>query len=142
MLPVAIRSATNDDIAFIRSAWLRHLRGERSVRFVRDDVLFEKHGALVGRLLFLGRALIAHEPGDLQHNYGFVAFDAKPGVVHWIYVKGVYRRMGVGRALWKAAGFGKPVAATHATDMAFGMMGAAVARYGVTYDPYLLEDIR
>ena len=95
------------------------------------NALLAKPGAIV---------LLATNPEDPQHFLGFIAYEGQatpdgPLIVHYLYVKQIYRRMGVGRALLDAArgqDTARPIVYTHRT-----YKGAAVMEdVGALYFPH------
>lgn len=81
--------------------------------------------------------LLASNPEDDQHFLGFIAYEAQSDllIVHYLYVKQIYRKMGVGRALLEAAcgTAQRPIIYTHRT-----FKGAAyMAKAGALYMPHM-----
>jgi GNAT superfamily N-acetyltransferase len=135
-----LRPAQEQDVPFITKPWLQALRQESSTRYLSDPVFFRGHGALIQRLLDRARTLIACDAEAGDHFYGFAC--GEPGLVHWIYVKGTYRGMGIGRALLRAIVHPltpgeMPITTSHASHL-FNDRGL-VARYKITYNPYALD---
>jgi GNAT superfamily N-acetyltransferase len=135
-----LRPARDADVPFIVKPWLQQLRDEVSTRFINDRVFFQRHGALVQQLLKESTTIIAYDANDPDHLYGFACGSDR--AVHWVYVKGAFRGMGLGRALLERL-IGASVGATdipcsHAShlfnDRKF------VARYRLAYDPYVLME--
>jgi GNAT superfamily N-acetyltransferase len=92
------------------------------------NTLLAKPGAVV---------LLATNPEDAQHFLGFIAYEllplqGGPLIVHYLYVKQLYRRMGVGRALLDAArgtNAEQPIIYTHRTYKGAAFMEAVNALY-------------
>lgn len=80
-------------------------------------------------LALMGRStvLVAANETDSWQVFGWSAYEGV--AMHYVYVKGVYRRMGVGRRLFDACG--RPPTATH-TGWLFDKLRT---RWGVSYDP-------
>jgi len=131
-------------LGFVVKPWLQELRRSSTSRYVTDRVFFQGHGALVTQLLTRAIVDLACDPADDKHFYGFVAYE--PGVadhaepiVHWLYVKMAFRRLGLGRELLGRVLQGGRAIASHTTDMVMGPMRPTFEKYGFTYDPYVLR---
>lgn len=109
-LPVVIRRATEADHAFVIGTWLRSYREDQLsadayAKHIPDDVFYgeEGHRGVVRELLSRhGAFILAHSetPDDM---YGFICADLP--VLHYLYVKGPFRRLGFGKRLMHHAGF-------------------------------------
>lgn len=118
-LPHMMRPATEADLGFLRDPWVQEMRHSPWSRGVPDDVYFPEMKAFVGRVLRRSYTLIACNPEDPTHVFGFVTFE-RPNVVHWIYVKRAYQRVGLGQALLDAAKLaGGKLIATQASSACF-----------------------
>ena len=91
---VVIRPMRPADESFIRATWLR---GYRDTAKGSGEWYYAAQGALIGELLRRHPARVAHYPGDLDQVLGYLVADGP--VVHWLYVKGPFRRLGIGRTL-------------------------------------------
>jgi GNAT superfamily N-acetyltransferase len=115
-----------------RSAFSRH---------VPQAVYWPCQHEMVRQLLELGQTIVACDPQDPAHLYGCVTFQpAAAAIVHWLYVKGDYRRLGLARALVTAAvGDRRPILCTQAPEL-FNRR-ELVERHELVYCPYLLLGI-
>ena len=96
------RPAVNGDGPLILSAWSKEHRHSPSSRFVRDRDYFADQRAIVLHLLRTSATIVACSPDDEEHVLGFITHGPGP-VVHWVYTKNSYRRLGLGDALVRAA---------------------------------------
>lgn len=73
--------------------------------------------ALSIELMAASDVLVAHNVDDAGHIYGYVVGDADARVMHWLYVKGDFRELGVGTSLMRAmfGDFDDPIAYTQKT---------------------------
>lgn len=101
-LPHAIRPAVSSDLAMLVHAWTSEHRHSPFARFVRDQEYFPDQRQLVMDLLATSKTLVACNPDEPKHIFGYICFG--PGnSVHWVYVKSAYRRIGLADVLLKAA---------------------------------------
>ncbi len=110
-------------------------------RHVRSDIYWPCQHEMVRQLLNLGQTIIACDPDDPEHLYGCVSFQpASAAIIHWLYVKGSCRRMGLGSALILAAvGDKRPILCTQAP--AIFQVRELVDKHELIYCPYLLLGI-
>ena len=103
-IAIAIRNLSPDDSAFVFSSWLRNYRASSIiVKNVLDSVYFPKHHRLIESILARRecRTRIAYVAGDPHTIIGYLVAEAtlpRP-ILHWIYVKSAFRRMGVATEL-------------------------------------------
>lgn len=104
--PVKIRPAHGQDINFILNSWLKRYRDAIRARFVTDNTYFSiQHDVITSILAQPGLvALVACNPEDENQIYGYVIAEKNHIVpdllfIHWIYVKGPFRRFNVAKML-------------------------------------------
>ena len=61
------------------------------------------HDIILKKILTNCTLLVACDPEDPDVIWGYVAFDTKDPVLHFVYVKGAFRRMGIGTRLMEEA---------------------------------------
>ena len=110
-----LRPAVDSDMAVVRDPWVQEMRHAPWSRGVPDDIYFPEMKAFVGRVLARANTLVACNPEDPKHVYGFVTFDP-PNHLHWVYVKRAYQGVGLGRTLVEATGIGPKIVATQASS--------------------------
>jgi GNAT superfamily N-acetyltransferase len=142
-----VRSGREADRNFIVRGWVKEMRHSPWTRHVPNGVYYAAQHELVHRLLSTSRVLVACDPQHLEHVYGcVVASDlGPPRVVHWIYVKGAYRGLGLGRALLVSAFEDEgrlPAQLVCSQASKLFSDAALLERYHVVYSPYLLMGIR
>jgi GNAT superfamily N-acetyltransferase len=129
--PYLIRNLVSADEPFVYSAWLHSFEPHRDRRISRDLYYQEQH-ALITALLAAptGLRLVAASREDTRQLFGFLcgARLSVGTVLDYVYVKPIYRRMGIASALVRE--LGNPDAVTHHTPD----LGA----YPAVFDPYLL----
>jgi len=105
---VVHRPATSDDNAFVISNWLHGIRDSRDAGAIPSRDFFPIMWPVIGRLLERPgvRTIVACEAREPSLVYGFIAGDTTgpQPVVHYVYVKGPFRRAGYARGLFRALG--------------------------------------
>ena len=140
-LDIAFRPYELRDDAFVVSAWMRQMRSEPAMRFVKNDVFFPRERDRISAILARSKAMLAISRDDSSLLFGFIV--SERNIVHWVYVKSVYRGMGVGAALLEQSGISGPLLCTHATELIFGSVRGQkkLDALKVSYDPYLLDSM-
>lgn len=139
LLPHSMRPATDGDMPLILNAWVEELRHAPCSRFVRSSEYFPDQRRLVLELVHSSQTIVACNPEDSAHVYGFVTFG--PGdVIHWLYVKSHYRGIGMADLLLAAAFPQRPrvLYATQASSK-WHSLQPAIERRGIVYRPHLLQ---
>lgn len=137
-LPIAIREATEGDIPFLFSSWLKSFRSGLLPREVDNTIYFTEHHKVVEKLLKCSTTLIATSPDDPATIYGYVVYQHIDGILtlHYCYVKHTFRGMGVLRQLLKS------IEHDWNTTGLFSHMTKIFERlslkYNLVYHPYIL----
>lgn len=131
MLPVKLRPMRDLDTPLIFSSWLRSYRPSADPK-VDKDVYYREHHKVVERLLREAEVVVATAEGDDDTVVGWVC--SSPGVLHYVYVKEAFRRMGLGT--WLLACQGPYSQYSHATRY-----GELLLKGEGTYNPYCLWDV-
>jgi ribosomal protein S18 acetylase RimI-like enzyme len=111
---VEFRSGRVADGNLIRATWLRAFKS--SARGVPAPWYYAAQGALVNALLERSDVTIAHYPGDEDQVVGYCVVD--DGLLHWVYTKGTFRRLGIATQLLDHAHPSTPRQLTHWTRLA------------------------
>lgn len=126
-----IRPMIDGDVNFILSTWLksyyealRHY-GAKGCPYPKDDVFFQGHQEAIKDTLKTSQALVCVAPDDDNQIIGYAVLNGN--CAHYVYVKQVFRQMGVAKALLKDA---KLTSYSHHTRHARHI------NKGLTYDPY------
>lgn len=100
-LPHAVRAAVESDLPLIVHSWVQEMRHASTARGIPDQVYFPEQRRLVLGLLQRAAVVVAHNPDDEHHVYGVACVEGggPTPVLHWLYVKSVYRQVGLGGAL-------------------------------------------
>ena len=79
------------------------------------------HDIILKKILTNCTLLVACDPDDPDVIWGYVAFTEENPVLHFVYVKGAFRRLGIGTRLLSEAGLilDEPVVVSHRTESLF-----------------------
>lgn len=94
-----------EEFAFVFDSWARSFRRSPWAGCVPNHlypaVSREGSKCIVDRPT--ARVVVAVAPGDTRRVMGYYVAEPEKGVLHWLYVKEAFRRMGIGRALLEHA---------------------------------------
>ncbi len=99
-----IRPALPSDIAFIYATWLRSYRKDSLIGAnCGTDIYFQSYARIMDGLLASPKVevLIAALKEDEDIIIGYLV--AEPGVLHYVFVKDAFRKLGVARSLYEAS---------------------------------------
>lgn len=134
---VRLRPATEVDVPFVFNSWLRCYRHSQNTRGCDNPVYFAQHHKVLEGLCKQAEIIIACNAEDISQIYGYVAHESVEDVpvIHFIYVKEIYRKFGVAKILLEALSVNKetPLFYTHRTFIS----EALEKRYKMVYNPYL-----
>lgn len=104
MQGVAVRPMRREDaseLGFVTQTWLRSSMRSKLAELIPRAVYVREESALVSRIVDRSSVFVAEAvavPGELS---GWICTDGD--VLHFLYVKQPYRRLGIGRALMQVA---------------------------------------
>lgn len=135
-LPVTIRAAVPGDLPHIYATWLQSFEKATKALQMTRSLYFSEYHRVVEGLLKRATVLVVCPEDEPAQVCGYLVFEPGPVVIlHWAYVKQVYRRMGLFRRLLLAAQVSgeTPFFYTHKTHVTQGVL----KNRGV-YNPLLL----
>lgn len=142
-LGVAIRNALPTDAAFVFSTWQKSYRnGSGFIRRVSGKIYYDAQREVIEALMRRPSTTvaIACNRAEADQIYGWICAEKHNNavVVHYVYVKSMFRGQGIGKALLKAFDVGPSVDMyyTHHTHHA----DAHVVRPNVFFNPYLARE--
>lgn len=95
-----IRPAEGQDIPFIYSSWLNSYRYDSSLgRGCRNQVFFPEYNRVIDRILSREnvKTIVACKTDEPGVIFGYLVF--QPGILHYCFVKEVFRKEGVASSL-------------------------------------------
>lgn len=133
MVTVNLRRATSDDLRFIAASWYDDYWSRWGKKHCDRRLFHDGQGARIDRLLTRCDALVAYLPEVPDEVLGWAVLDDKHEVVHYCYVKGEYRRMGIATGLVR----GHDVKwFSHSVDTTGGIFAK---KFNLKYNPFTLE---
>jgi GNAT superfamily N-acetyltransferase len=99
-----VRPGKAEDVPFILHSWLKRYRDAVHPRLISDRAYYEVQHAVIRKILEAPglKISVACDKEDENHIYGYcVGEQLADGwtIVHWTYVKGPFRRFGIGKKL-------------------------------------------
>lgn len=138
----SIRKANADDIPFIYDTWKNSFRYDKVTPGIRNFVFYPEQTAVMDMILAAKTTdvLVACKPDEQFVVFGYMVHQAKPPILHYIYVKEALQKLGIAKALF-AAGFGPEIGKTenlqcsHKTQKVSQLFSS---NDRIIYNPYLL----
>lgn len=98
---MGIRFAEIQDLPLVFSSWLKSYRKHAATQGLSNDVYFSGQRELIARLLQRATVRLLVSVEDPSHIYGWACTELSGGlpVLHYVYVKQTYRRLGFARLL-------------------------------------------
>lgn len=135
-LPIRIRKATEADVPFIFSSWLKSYRQSPTVRNIANTSYYTEHHKVIENLLQSCEVYVACKDTDTAEIYGFICAEVVSGifVLHYVYTKHTYRGLGIANQLLSA--YERADGAAMYTH--FTMPATKLAeKYMFVYNPYI-----
>ena len=123
MIKFKTRQMASTDLNFILSSWPKSYRTTIDNRRIVNGIYYPNMSNIVANILKKAQKSIIYnpEPGKDDHIFGYVVYDYVDGllVLHYIYVKHMYRRLGIMSEMIKKLKKNDvlPVMCTFATDI-------------------------
>ena len=137
-LPVLYRTLQDADKAFIFSSWLKNFRNGTMVRNIPNEIYYTNHHKVVEKLMDNAKTIVCCNADDPSIIYGYINYEIVDSqfVLHFVYIKQLYRKLGIAQDLLSATGndFNKLGCYTHQTMVAV----AKEESLNLVYHPYLL----
>lgn len=147
LVPVTYRSPTPDDEGFIYNSWLKSLHdpdnGSPWAKMIRAQVFYANHKKVIAKILSEAGVLLACNPECTEQILGYGVYQPTSGkvaVLHYLYVKHPYRRLGIATGLFRTMlhlaehDTMFPVVASHATSAWWHLKD----KWNLIYNPYVI----
>ena len=139
-LPIHVRSMTEADVPLVMNSWLKSFRDCAATWGVGNDEYYATQKKVITKLLEVSSVAIACDPSDHEQVFGWVCWTPrnKDVVIHYVYVKHLFQRMGVARELMEVANpHDLPIYATHVGPASNDLKATVPHRY----KPFILTTI-
>ena len=127
---ITIRPAVAADSAFILREWLRTYSESEFAKRIDRATFFRHHHIYATDLLARG-AIVAALPNDHDVLCGYLVGAGE--VLHYVFVKGQFRRWGIGAEMVEHVYGKRQISYTHTTHDGRALLAKRAARY----NPYL-----
>ena len=99
-----LRQANQNDFNFVANSYLKSYRHGPETKHLINDIYFDVYKERLNKMLDSGQVTVACSPEDPDQILGYLIHGLAHGksVLHYIYVKHTFRRLGVARALLAA----------------------------------------
>lgn len=138
-MKITIRGLLPGDIPFITSTWLKTYRNASRLKDVTlEGLYFNEHNKLINQSLNTSKILMACDPEDKEHVFGYLVGVNRPygDFLHYIYTKKVFREQGIAGDLIKQFKSRPIVYNTH-ENMKGGLVRHLKKNYdSVIFNPY------
>jgi ribosomal protein S18 acetylase RimI-like enzyme len=107
-----------EEVGLLLDSWSKSFRDSPYAGVIRNDQYFGQMKLLIGGLIARGAKVLCAAVGD--RVVGWVCYEHKQdsAALHYVYVKGTFRRQGLGRELVHRADLGDRFFYTHRTHYA------------------------
>jgi GNAT superfamily N-acetyltransferase len=103
-LPVKFREIQETDLPFVFNSWLKSYRNSKEGKLLKNDQYFLEQKNRIEALLEWSKVVVASDPEDEWHVFGYAVATQVQGtsILHYVYVKQPFRKLGIGKALVNA----------------------------------------
>lgn len=137
-VPIRVRLATEVDVPFIFNSWLKSFRAEHFAVNITNTIYFNEHHKLIEDLLQTCEVYIACDHNNPEDIFGYICAERIDGIliIHYVYVKHMYRRLGIGKTLLGQFNPDLSVASiySHSTKV---VADRIAHKYNLVYSPYV-----
>lgn len=135
-----IRPARQTDLAFVTSSYLKTMRARTPYNCMTSDVYYPHQRKRIENALQVGDCYVLANPEDPDHIFGYAVVEhlSSGDIVHFIYIKFPFRKMGLARKLFSQVVRDQGTTlVSHTTDTNFDRLAH---KYKLIYDPYVLSE--
>lgn len=132
---IKVRAVRDTDVNFILNSWLKTYKySGQSVRRVPDSIYFAHYEPLLKKIIKRSDVYVAalREDEDVIVGYLVIERKAELDFLHWLLVKDLWQRMGVGSLLLRAAEPKVKTRFTHWTNP----IDSLANKFPFAYDPF------
>ena len=105
-LPISYRPMSQKDNGFLYSTWLKSYRQMPYAQNMSNDTFFHHHKQVIEKILAKPNTTVTVicEDTDPDHIYGYSVIETygDASIIHYVYVKHAYRKLGLAKALLQA----------------------------------------
>lgn len=133
-----VRFLKDEDMPFIYNSFLKS--SKHGFQGVPSDIYYSQLKLVLLNMLKTSNVLVVHVNGDPNKIIGYVIFERVNDVfvLHYIYVKHLYRNLGIAKNLIVSAGYDKEKETGLATMPIKKLDFAFYKKLGLIYSPFYL----
>lgn len=132
-----IRDATETDLPFIYSTWLKSYRYDSLIgKGCRNTIFYSHYTKIIDHILTGSevKVIMAAHLEDPKVTFGYLVYE--PHIVHYVFVKEEFRKHGIAKCLYSSiGGLQSHYIFTHKT---FSVMPITKAHNELIFNPFLL----
>lgn len=132
-----IRNASEKDVPFIFNSWLKSFKSSVFATQISPLIYFENHHKIIEELLKICKVSIICSSQDESQIFGYMVSQKieEVNVVHYIYIKEPYRKLGLAKHVlnYNNIKLTEAFFYTHKTKLA----SVLDKKYKLIYNPYL-----
>lgn len=104
MIDILLRGPNPKDSSFLLDSWIREERDKFPNNLVDKAIFYEHYKEIVKVLISKSMVLLAVNPEDTDQIYGYLVFEKnfEIPIIHFLYVKLVFRENGIATQLIKS----------------------------------------
>lgn len=143
--PITYRRMEEGDTGFIFSTWLKSYRNSEWAKSMSNDVFFSNHKEIVRKILANPNTTVtlicANDAPDQIYGYVVAEIVGASAIVHFLYVKYNFRKMGMMGELMEELGYlSTPDAQSNFITHLPRNYTTLKDKYSLEYCPYLLPN--
>lgn len=103
-LELLLRLGTDEDVPLIANSWLKSYRHSFECAGVPNHLFYKHHHKLLQDLIPRSAVVVLCNPEHPDHILGYIVYEKMSGcmVIHYCYIKQVFRRRGLARKMVEA----------------------------------------
>jgi len=139
-LPISIRPVAPTDYGYILQTYTKSLHQTHPLNFIPNQIFFPFYTEIINKLLTSSTTLVACIDDDPDQIVGYMIghHHNTSVVIHWATTKGIFRRLGVMKALLNEM---NPTSKNVICSHYFDLFKKIKDKYHLIYDPTVLQGI-
>lgn len=137
-VPVLFRPLALEDKSFFFNSWLKSFRFGTLCKNVENTIYYLNQHKIIEGIVKRSKVVVCCNADDPKLIYGYICWEIVDGqfVLHFMYVKEPYRKLGLAKMLMQQTGhdFTTLGCYTHQTKVSYYYE----EKYNLIYHPYLL----
>lgn len=130
-----LRNARKSDLDFIYATWLNSFHYDSWTKSIRKSIFFDHYSKVITNLIKDATIIVACLKDEENVICGYIVSE-KPNLIHYLYVKEVFRKLGIANDLYEYS-FHKDqdIIITHKTRSVHDILRS---KENIKFNPFLL----